>query len=460
MTINSNGSTYYVTTVGSDSYNGTVPVWTSGVTGPKATIQAGITLLRTSDTLNVGAGTYDERIVIPSDANGLTWESPTTIQGTNVTIDYRPDDDSYLVNRVTCVQFASVEYLVFSGINIDLSNYPAGCEWYGVGLCSPPDDNGNGGPGAMAIQAGANHVRIQNLKILGPPHGMGIIMKMDSGGYNEIISCVISNQGWGFTTFLNGETFYHPIYIESSNNLIDGCTLGPPGLGVRNANMDTDSKPSGLQIYDNKNGLPMTNNTVRNCTVNGPCRVGFTICGMPDGSALGGYNKFYNNVVSDCIYAAYISYRCGTNSIYNNTFYNCTNGIWHNDEADASGGTRIANNIFVNILDYLAYFNDSHTTSFLTNNIVYNCGPFHPGGDTTYEETGRINSDPLMVSPATGDFRLQSTSPAIGAGAVLSSLFTTDKNGVARGAAWDIGAYEYVSSTVTRRKSIILFSPL
>jgi hypothetical protein len=65
-----------------------------------------------------------------------------------------------------------------------------------------------------------------------------------------------------------------------------------------------------------------------------------------------------------------------------------------------------------------------------------------------------------MVAPATWNFHLQSTSPAIGAGAVLSSLFTTDKNGVARGAAWDIGAYEYVSSTVTRRKSIILFSPL
>lgn len=56
-----------------------------------------------------------------------------------------------------------------------------------------------------------------------------------------------------------------------------------------------------------------------------------------------------------------------------------------------------------------------------------------------------ITSDPLL----SGSYTLGPGSPAIGAGANLSALGITalnsDKNGVARGSTWDIGAYEYAA---------------
>jgi chitodextrinase len=57
-----------------------------------------------------------------------------------------------------------------------------------------------------------------------------------------------------------------------------------------------------------------------------------------------------------------------------------------------------------------------------------------------------LTTDPKFVNASTNDFHLQSTSPAINAGATIASV-TTDKDGVTRpqGSAYDIGAYEYVS---------------
>jgi hypothetical protein len=67
--------------------------------------------------------------------------------------------------------------------------------------------------------------------------------------------------------------------------------------------------------------------------------------------------------------------------------------------------------------------------------------------------TGTVSADPKFISynpTGTGDYRLQSTSPAIDKG-TLTSAPTTDFLGVARpqGGAVDIGAYEMGSTTTT-----------
>ncbi len=55
--------------------------------------------------------------------------------------------------------------------------------------------------------------------------------------------------------------------------------------------------------------------------------------------------------------------------------------------------------------------------------------------------------DPQFVAPVNAanvfGFRLQSTSPLIGAAQEFNALFTTDFDGTTRGAEWDIGAFEY-----------------
>lgn len=62
-----------------------------------------------------------------------------------------------------------------------------------------------------------------------------------------------------------------------------------------------------------------------------------------------------------------------------------------------------------------------------------------------------INTDPLLNA----DLTLTSSSPAIDIGTDLSGTFTTDKNGVTRaqGAAWDMGAYEFLSDVISTFKS-------
>lgn len=62
-------------------------------------------------------------------------------------------------------------------------------------------------------------------------------------------------------------------------------------------------------------------------------------------------------------------------------------------------------------------------------------------------KTVRGGTDPLFVNASTNSlpagFKLQSGSPAIGAGTNLNSYFTTDFDGVTRGSSWDIGAWQY-----------------
>ncbi len=76
---------------------------------------------------------------------------------------------------------------------------------------------------------------------------------------------------------------------------------------------------------------------------------------------------------------------------------------------------------------------------------------FHSAG---YEAHG-FNTDPKYVNPTDsgsgGNLHLQSSSPLVGQGVNLYSIFTTDADGISRpaSAAWDIGAYQYATSTPT-----------
>lgn len=74
------------------------------------------------------------------------------------------------------------------------------------------------------------------------------------------------------------------------------------------------------------------------------------------------------------------------------------------------------------------------------NNLLYRAGTTITGFDNDIK-----NLDPLLASPAAGDYRIKLGSPAINAGVTIAGWSSpTDKAGVARpvGAAWDIGAYE------------------
>lgn len=76
-----------------------------------------------------------------------------------------------------------------------------------------------------------------------------------------------------------------------------------------------------------------------------------------------------------------------------------------------------------------------------------------PAWDTT-----AINDDPDFVNAAAFNFQLQENSPCVDAGRNVSSVVARDLLGVPRpqGLAFDIGAYEFVTGTLTLQPMVYL----
>ena len=125
-------------------------------------------------------------------------------------------------------------------------------------------------------------------------------------------------------------------------------------------------------------------------------------------------NIIYNHARGDGIRVV----TCTNCAVYNNTVYNNGYGISVSYQAN---GTIIKNNIFYGNLQ--AVINNGVGTS-LSNNLT---------------------TDPKFVSLGNYDFRLQSTSPAIDAGASITEV-ATDIIGTPRPqrATYDIGAFEFL----------------
>jgi hypothetical protein len=85
-----------------------------------------------------------------------------------------------------------------------------------------------------------------------------------------------------------------------------------------------------------------------------------------------------------------------------------------------------------------------------SNNLLYRSDHTFYVGDPWVYPNDVLNLDPKFVDVANKNFHLQSGSPAINTGAMLSG-FSTDKDGITRpqGSGWDIGAYKYGVSLST-----------
>jgi len=87
----------------------------------------------------------------------------------------------------------------------------------------------------------------------------------------------------------------------------------------------------------------------------------------------------------------------------------------------------------------------------ITNNIIYN----ENGSEPVYHNipnAGFTITNPLLIDPDNGDFRLQSGSPAIDAG-IVSTYTNDDYLSQARDAYPDIGAYEFAANAIVEYTS-------
>lgn len=168
---------------------------------------------------------------------------------------------------------------------------------------------------------------------------------------------------------------------------------------------------------------------------------------------------FRNNIFANTLYSGNIGIPNVT--IVNNTFYkvsttetgsqyafqlmDTTDGVW-----DATGAV-VKNNIFINkTANNTGWYVVDADLAAEEYTIDYNyvADEDDYGAKTGFSETHGVNGgNPYLSNVAAGTaagFALTENSTIlIGVGEVLNASFTTDYAGTDRGAAWDIGAYEY-----------------
>jgi hypothetical protein len=191
------------------------------------------------------------------------------------------------------------------------------------------------------------------------------------------------------------------------------------------------------------------------------CAIGINIAGSSDDP--GKFAYVIGNVLHDIHAPTTNPYESGamvirgsTNVfVVGNTMYGVDSGI---NMPPGTTSVYFTNNIIANRLTPSTYdlYTEGGTNVDARNNIFGSNARF-TGGAGAHAYLG----DPKMVSPATGDFRLQAGSPAVDAGIpspayeAFSSRYglsiDVDHGGQARpaGQAWDIGAFEYTPGAAT-----------
>lgn len=254
------------------------------------------------------------------------------------------------------------------------------------------------------------NITVQDYECLGPPVGqatstasaMGI--QVDDSGWvirRGKINRWDSNRQDG-----DGKPGVHCFYWMGDNSIIEHneCS-GIDGIGI--------------QLY-NSGSYRSDNNKIR-------------------------YNTFYNMRWRGAVYV-----QAGTvgNQIYGNVIYNYGTRYIYTEAISVRGsGTKAYNNTIYNTSGASGIVSSSCSSCEIKNNIIRVGGKaIGDGGGTTI--SNNLTTDPMFVGAGNADFRLKAESPAINKGLAISEV-ATDMDGTSRpqGGSYDIGAYEYLSTT-------------
>jgi len=393
-------NSFYVSTEGGDANPCTKAL-------PCASINRGISRLSHGDTLVVAGGKYKESITCLKGAtdsqcipSGIDADHPTVITaspGERVIVRPKPKREPL---RVLTLAGPELNHIVIQGLVLD-----------GVNVQNA----------VVKITDGANHIRLNNCEIMNSPTSHGVLITDGSGDSvnNEIINCIIHDNGFGWTGPISPP---HNIYNSSDDTVIDGCNL------YNNAH--------GFAIHHFSGGERMI---VRNCTIHDTGGDGI----LADGSGDQIYNNLFYNNGSDLKISDGSGLISGI-KVYNNTFYNSAEAI---KVGVMTLGTSAQNCEIVNNICWAAKdqswqirITADALGTILRNNLTRN--KISDAGVVT-DAKGNLIGDPAFMSPDTRDFRLKDGSPAIDAGVSLPAL-TKDRDGEnrPRGRAYDIGAFE------------------
>jgi hypothetical protein len=389
------GNVYYVATYGDDNNSCAAA---RDINTPKRKLmgtRGGIACMQTpGDKLLIREGSYADYInnwtepySLPS---GTDWDNAFTVA-------------AYPGETVTIVGIS-----IATGDNLNLSY------WIFDGLHAVNNIPGNGE--AIGMQS-PDHLRFINMEVTtgGRPTRAGTSDQCveGSGHFIEFINVEVHDCG----DPRDGSSIAYGFYWGGSDSLFDHIKLH-------------DTTGYGFHIYsaDCDTGCP-DRNTIRYSeiyntgTLQGSAGILF--------ASNGDDNQAYENIIRNNDKGIEAGYGASNTQIYNNTIYgNTYNGIsngwgWSHKP---NSNTVIENNIVANNGGFGISNSAAGTPqgepigTVIKNNILFNNawgGIFDTGVGTI--DIGNLTDDPKFVDPRANDFRLQSTSPAINAGATLSA---------------------------------------
>jgi hypothetical protein len=418
----SQAATYYVSTSGKDGNVGSI-------SQPWKTIQKASSVLVAGDTAVINAGTYDERVV--TTRNGISG-SPIT----------------FLASGTVIMKGFEIrhDYINIDGFEITNTAQQYSIEIYG------------------------SYCQILNNKI----HDTSQIADMEIAVLsNSSQNCLIKgNHIWSSIAY-GGD---HPaIYLDGQTYTVEQNEIGPI--------VDADA----FRLFGS--GHIIKNNYIHDLTLSADSGAHMDIMqAYGDNGDVSHDMIFENNLIKNTESQMFMTSQDGIADIrdwdvrnniwinvgyqgnigipnfrfYNNVLYNVdpANGFalaLYNASWGAANNAKIKNNIFIGPggLDYEAWENggaysmDSGLTGVETdyNYVTGNPANGYPSRNTFSETHGINGGDPKFANLSNWDFHLQAGSPAINHGVTISN-FNFDKDNILRpqGSAWDIGAYEYVTS--------------
>jgi len=386
--------TLYVATTGSNS-NDCTAAQNPGT--PKQTITAAFGCIGTgsgagsSSIVQIAAGDYAEHLN-ESVNGGTSWANALQVRAAPGASVWLKPSGGAGTRCVTLGTTSVKQYVIFDGINCDAT--AATGEGYKLG----------------GFNATSGHMQITNAEIM-------------NGGVTASPTGLI--------------------YANGTEILIDHCNIHHarttvPGLWITASNSIVeyndihDNGRAGIDTYLGTGGV--SGNIYRYNTIRNNIDYGILL-GSGDNSQF--YNNLIYNTNGDGLWLAF----GGTNNqIYNNT-------IWNNLK---SGGGRCM------------LIESPQSAALIRNNICYQntTTNVNTGTGTVFTQnlcgvagTGcAVVGNPTFANAAVGNFALLVGSPAIDQGSSLvSSVVTTDFVGTTRpqNGTYDIGAYEYVTTTLT-----------
>ncbi len=483
-------NTYYVSTTGNNSNNGTstTTAWRTISFAASA-----LSPVQPGDTVYIKAGNYgNENVIFETDGtanNIITFEGYKITPGDNPNLNWQYGDNlnasimplldgidrttgtgitlhnrSFIQLKNIQIKNYRVGLYAYSGTNIKIKNVitmffgdqTANYDGKGIVFGSHANNNEidacvvyNACAEGLSITGNDNHAT--NCRVYCDDNSNGHQAAMDyyihiAGNNNLVENCYVERIG-------DLDHGGHGIDLKTNceNNLIRNCISKGMDFsafelrhrGVINNTLESCTAiGGGFSIRDGAN-----HNIIKNCTTNNSRTAVSFFDTAEDGGAqyAGAFNIFQNCIFKNTINEVIAFHRYDRPSpADNNTFVNCVvdGGDYLFTVDRENNNNKMVNCIVTNVAHFsrTAY----HQSISYSLHVSFNYTNFWSNGFTTPTGTNLITTNPLFVDLANNDYHLTSNSPCIDAGTLTNSpSFDFENNPRPAGTGVDIGAFEY-----------------